>query len=141
MDCRIRVCSERRKRSRGSPPHLGLILLIGVLALTVIGAGVVFSWILDAVGAGVTGDVIGDQRLSVPDTGLLAMRIGLEFGGTDAFVDSLVRAVIDGGVAGWRSDARGAARSGRPVDPYPAPRRPGVERGAAPPPASRGATH
>lgn len=30
---------------------LGLILLVGVLALTVIGAGVVFSWILDALGA------------------------------------------------------------------------------------------
>jgi len=30
---------------------LGLILLVGVLALTVIGAGVVFSWILDVVGA------------------------------------------------------------------------------------------
>jgi hypothetical protein len=29
---------------------LGLILLVGVLALTVIGAGVVFSWILDALG-------------------------------------------------------------------------------------------
>jgi len=30
---------------------LGLILLVGVLVLTIIGAGVVFSWILDAVGA------------------------------------------------------------------------------------------
>jgi hypothetical protein len=42
----------------------------------------------------------GDQGISVPDAGLLAMRIGLEFGGTDAFVDSLVRAVIDGGSLG-----------------------------------------
>ena len=42
----------------------------------------------------------GDQTFSVPDAGLLAMRIGLEFGGTDAFVDSLVRAVIDGGSLG-----------------------------------------
>ena len=31
--------------------------------------------------AGVTDDAVGDQRLSLPDTGLLAMRIGLEFGG------------------------------------------------------------
>ena len=42
----------------------------------------------------------GDRGISVPDAGLLAMRIGLEFGGTDAFVDSLVRAVIDGGSGG-----------------------------------------
>jgi hypothetical protein len=41
-----------------------------------------------------------DQRISVPESGLLAMRIGLEFGGADAFVDSLVRAVIDGGSGG-----------------------------------------
>jgi hypothetical protein len=39
----------------------------------------------------------GDQRIAVPEAGLLAMRIGLEFGGPEAFVDSLVRAVIDGG--------------------------------------------
>jgi hypothetical protein len=50
----------------------------------------------------VTGEDIGpaDRRIAVPDAGLLAMRIGLEFGGTDAFVDSLVRAVIDGGSGG-----------------------------------------
>ena len=41
-----------------------------------------------------------DQRLSVPDVGLLPSRIGLEFGGAEAFVDSLVRAVIDGGSLG-----------------------------------------
>jgi hypothetical protein len=41
-----------------------------------------------------------DHHLGVPDVGLLAMRIGLEFGGVDAFVDSLVRAVIDGGTLG-----------------------------------------
>jgi hypothetical protein len=47
-------------------------------------------------------DVIGplDHHLAVPDVGILAMRIGLEFGGVDAFVDSLVRAVIDGGSLG-----------------------------------------
>jgi hypothetical protein len=39
----------------------------------------------------------GDQRIVVPDAGLLARRIGLEFGGSEAFVDSLVRAVIEGG--------------------------------------------
>lgn len=42
----------------------------------------------------------GDQRITVPETGLLAMRIGLEFGGPEAFLDSLVRAVIDGGDGG-----------------------------------------
>jgi hypothetical protein len=42
----------------------------------------------------------GDQRIAVPETGLLAMRIGLEFGGAEAFVDSLVRAVIEGGSGG-----------------------------------------
>jgi hypothetical protein len=42
----------------------------------------------------------GDRGISVPEAGLLAMRIGLEFGSTDAFVDSLVRAVIDGGSLG-----------------------------------------
>jgi hypothetical protein len=41
----------------------------------------------------------GDQRIAVPGSGLLAMRIGLEFGGAEAFVDSLVRAVIEG--ADW----------------------------------------
>lgn len=39
----------------------------------------------------------GDQRIAVPDSGLLAMRVGLEFGSPEAFVDSLVRAVIEGG--------------------------------------------
>ncbi|HET9498181.1 MAG TPA: hypothetical protein VFP83_07630 [Candidatus Limnocylindria bacterium] len=42
----------------------------------------------------------GDKRITLPDSGLLAMRIGLEFGGAEAFVDSLVRAVIDGGSGG-----------------------------------------
>ncbi len=42
----------------------------------------------------------GDQRITLPDSGLLAMRIGLEFGGAEAFIDSLVRAVIDGGSGG-----------------------------------------
>jgi hypothetical protein len=42
----------------------------------------------------------GDHRLAVPDVGLLAMRIGQEFGGVDVFIDSLVRAVIDGGTLG-----------------------------------------
>ena len=42
----------------------------------------------------------GDTRITLPDSGLLAMRIGLEFGGAEAFVDSLVRAVIDGGSGG-----------------------------------------
>jgi hypothetical protein len=42
----------------------------------------------------------GDHRLAVPDAGLLAMRISQEFGGVDTFVDSLVRAVIDGGTLG-----------------------------------------
>ncbi|HJT64720.1 MAG TPA: hypothetical protein VJ839_08125 [Candidatus Limnocylindria bacterium] len=42
----------------------------------------------------------GDQRITLPESGLLAMRIGLEFGGAEAFVDSLVRAVIDGGSGG-----------------------------------------
>jgi hypothetical protein len=42
----------------------------------------------------------GDRAISVPDAGLLAMRIGLEFGDPDAFVDSLVRAVIEGGSGG-----------------------------------------
>jgi hypothetical protein len=41
-----------------------------------------------------------DHQIAVPESGLLAMRIGLEFGGADAFVDSLVRAVIDGGSGG-----------------------------------------
>ena len=41
-----------------------------------------------------------DHRITVPEAGLLAMRIGLEFGGTETFVDSLVRAVIDGGSGG-----------------------------------------
>jgi hypothetical protein len=38
----------------------------------------------------------GDQQITLPETGLLAMRIGLEFGGPEAFLDSLVRAVIEG---------------------------------------------
>jgi hypothetical protein len=38
----------------------------------------------------------GDQQITLPETGLLAMRIGLEFGGQEAFLDSLVRAVIEG---------------------------------------------
>jgi hypothetical protein len=42
----------------------------------------------------------GDHHLAVPDAGLLAMRIGQEFGGVDVFIDSLVRAVIDGGTLG-----------------------------------------
>lgn len=41
-----------------------------------------------------------DRQLTVPDSGLMAMRIGLEFGGVEAFVDSLARAVIDGGSGG-----------------------------------------
>jgi hypothetical protein len=41
-----------------------------------------------------------DHRIAVPEAGLLSMRIGLEFGGTETFVDSLVRAVIDGGSGG-----------------------------------------
>jgi hypothetical protein len=41
-----------------------------------------------------------DHRLAVPEAGLLSMRIGLEFGGAETFVDSLVRAVIDGGSGG-----------------------------------------
>ena len=36
----------------------------------------------------------------MPEAGLMAMRVGLEFGGTEAFVDSLARAVTDGGAGG-----------------------------------------
>jgi hypothetical protein len=38
--------------------------------------------------------------IQVPAAGLIGMRIGLEFGGTEAFVDSLERAVAEGGVSG-----------------------------------------
>ena len=38
--------------------------------------------------------------IQVPDTGLLAMRIGLEFGDAETFADSLGRAVTDGGACG-----------------------------------------
>ncbi|MGH2393698.1 MAG: hypothetical protein ACRDGH_09430 [Candidatus Limnocylindria bacterium] len=40
------------------------------------------------------------MTVQLPETGLLAMRIGLEFGGPEAFVDSLERAVADGGASG-----------------------------------------
>jgi len=40
------------------------------------------------------------MTVQLPETGLLAMRIGLEFGGAEAFVDSLQRAVADGGASG-----------------------------------------
>jgi hypothetical protein len=38
--------------------------------------------------------------VQLPETGLMAMRIGLEFGGAEAFVDSLQRAVAEGGASG-----------------------------------------
>jgi hypothetical protein len=40
------------------------------------------------------------DRLRPPGTGLAAMRIGLEFGGLDDFVDSLERALARGGDQG-----------------------------------------
>jgi hypothetical protein len=40
------------------------------------------------------------MTIQLPETGLMAMRIGLEFGGAEAFVDSLERAVTDGGAGG-----------------------------------------
>ena len=40
------------------------------------------------------------MTVRLPETGLMAMRIGLEFGGPAAFVDSLERAVADGGTSG-----------------------------------------
>ena len=40
------------------------------------------------------------MTVQLPETGLLAMRIGLEFGGAEAFVDSLQRAVAEGGPGG-----------------------------------------
>jgi hypothetical protein len=40
--------------------------------------------------------------IHLPDSGLIAMRIGLEFGGPEAFADSLSRAVGD-------SEGRGAS--------------------------------
>jgi hypothetical protein len=41
-----------------------------------------------------------EHQIAVPDAGLLAMRIGLEFGGIETFVDSLERAISDGGSGG-----------------------------------------
>jgi hypothetical protein len=40
------------------------------------------------------------MNIQLPDSGLMPMRIGLEFGGAEAFADSLERAVTDGGVGG-----------------------------------------
>ena len=40
------------------------------------------------------------MTIQLPTAGLMAMRVGLEFGGAEAFVDSLERAVVDGGTAG-----------------------------------------
>jgi hypothetical protein len=40
------------------------------------------------------------MTIQLPESGLMAMRIGLEFGGAEAFVDSLERAVADGGAGG-----------------------------------------
>lgn len=40
------------------------------------------------------------MTIQLPESGLMAMRIGLEFGGAEAFVDSLERAVTDGGAGG-----------------------------------------
>ena len=40
------------------------------------------------------------MTIQLPTAGLMAMRVGLEFGGAAAFVDSLERAVADGGTAG-----------------------------------------
>ena len=40
------------------------------------------------------------MTIQLPESGLMAMRIGLEFGGAEAFVDSLERAVADGGASG-----------------------------------------
>lgn len=39
-------------------------------------------------------------RIEPPATGLAAMRIGLEFGGADAFADSFARAMARGGERG-----------------------------------------
>ena len=41
-----------------------------------------------------------DGGLTMPETGLAAMRIGLEFGGADDFVDSFERALARGGEQG-----------------------------------------
>ncbi|HEX7197490.1 MAG TPA: hypothetical protein VF364_11750 [Candidatus Limnocylindria bacterium] len=41
-----------------------------------------------------------DGRLTMPETGLAAMRIGLEFGGPADFVDSFERALARGGEQG-----------------------------------------
>lgn len=43
---------------------------------------------------------MSDRGLEPPDAGLIAMRIGLEFGGADAFADSLSRALARGGDLG-----------------------------------------
>lgn len=40
------------------------------------------------------------MSIHIPVAGLIGMRIGLEFGGTEAFVDSLERAVAEGGAGG-----------------------------------------
>ena len=40
------------------------------------------------------------MSIQIPAAGLIGMRIGLEFGGTEAFVDSLQRAVAEGGASG-----------------------------------------
>ncbi len=40
------------------------------------------------------------MTIQIPAAGLIGLRIGLEFGGTEAFVDSLQRAVAEGGSSG-----------------------------------------
>lgn len=40
------------------------------------------------------------MSIQIPAAGLIGMRIGLEFGGTEAFVDSLERAIAEGGASG-----------------------------------------
>lgn len=40
------------------------------------------------------------MNIQLPDSGLIPMRIGLEFGGAEAFVDSLERAITEGGAGG-----------------------------------------
>ena len=39
-------------------------------------------------------------NIKLPASGLISMRIGMEFGGAAAFEDSLARAVTDGGAGG-----------------------------------------
>jgi len=38
--------------------------------------------------------------IQLPTAGLMTMRVGLEFGSAEAFVDSLERAVVEGGTSG-----------------------------------------